>query len=136
MVHLDREYWLPDWTERPEDEWRSKVEQLVQDEEWILDGNFGATLDVRVAVADLVVVLDLPRTLCLYRAVRRALFDRDHGDLPDGCREKIDPPFMRWVWRYPKDSRQQVVTAVGGHPNVVWLRSPRDVREFVGSVRT
>ena len=135
VIHLDREHWLPGWTEPPDDEWRQRVAELAAREEWILDGNFGGTLEVRVAAADLVVVLDLPRTLCLYRAVRRAFFDRDHADLPDGCPEGFDLPFLRWVWRYPTDSRPQVERAVVGHPNVVWLRSPREVREFVGSVR-
>jgi adenylate kinase family enzyme len=135
LVHLDREYWLPGWTERPDYEWRPIVERLAGDEEWIIDGNFGGTLDVRVAAADLVVVLDLPRWLCLYRAVKRALFDRHHGDLPEGCPERLDPPFLRWVWRYPIDTRPLVERAVADHPNVVWLSSPREVREFVGSVR-
>jgi hypothetical protein len=39
VVHLDRVYWRPNWTEPPNDEWKETIEDLVKRETWIIDGN-------------------------------------------------------------------------------------------------
>lgn len=111
--------------------------ELAAGDRWIIDGNYGGTLDLRVKEADTVVFLDLPRTLCLYRIVKRALSRRPRLDMADGCPERLDRQFVRWVWRYPIDSRPKVEAAIERHgrgADVIRLRSRREVRDFVGSV--
>ena len=65
VIHLDALYWQPGWVATPQDEWRDKQQQLVQQECWIIDGNYTSTLDVRFAVADTIIFLDFPRFRCL-----------------------------------------------------------------------
>src|SRR5215218_8542893 len=77
LIHLDAEYWRPGWTGSPKREWLEKVERLTGGDEWIMDGNYGGTLQKRLAAADTVIFLDLPRIVCLARVVRRRL--RFHG---------------------------------------------------------
>jgi adenylate kinase family enzyme len=59
----------------PKDQARAFFEDLVQRSDWIIDGNYGAgwSMELRLAAADMVVFLDLPRTLCLARAIKRWL---------------------------------------------------------------
>src|SRR5215208_1590330 len=71
LVHLDALYWRAGWVEAPKDEWARIVERLIAEPAWVMDGNYSGTLERRVAVADLVVFLDLPRLVCLTRIVRR-----------------------------------------------------------------
>jgi adenylate kinase family enzyme len=40
---------------------------------WILDGNYSATIDVRLARADTVILLDLNRVRCLWRVAKRTV---------------------------------------------------------------
>ncbi len=48
LVHLDALYWRPGWVEPPKDVWRRMVEELLRDEAWVMDGNFGgATSEAR-----------------------------------------------------------------------------------------
>ena len=105
VVHLDTLFWKPGWVETPRDEWRAMQEEVVARDAWIIDGNFGATLDVRLSRADTVVFLDFPRALCLRRAVVRAI--RNHGKptQAEGCPEGFEVEFYRWIWSYPKESR-------------------------------
>ena len=49
VVHLDRHYWRPGWTPTPADEWRAQQARLLAGERWIVDGNYGASFDVRFA---------------------------------------------------------------------------------------
>ena len=43
VIHLDREFWRPNWMATPEDEWIERVRELVARERWVMDGNFGGT---------------------------------------------------------------------------------------------
>src|SRR5207247_6652305 len=70
LIHLDLLYWRPGWQPTPNDEWRQTVERLITAEKWIIDGNYGGTLDLRLAACDTVVFIDLPRVVCLLRVLR------------------------------------------------------------------
>jgi len=71
LIHLDAIYWKPGWLETPKEEWTQVVESLLAGERWVMDGNYGGTLEQRLASCDTVVFLDLPRSLCLWRAAVR-----------------------------------------------------------------
>jgi adenylate kinase family enzyme len=49
LIHPDGEYWKPGWTSPDANEWVSKVSALVSQPAWIMDGNYGGTLPLRVA---------------------------------------------------------------------------------------
>src|SRR6185503_15715699 len=71
VVHLDALYWQPGWEPMPDADWDRVMEDLVAGDNWIIDGNYGRTLSRRVAAADTIIFLDLPRLVCLWRLVRR-----------------------------------------------------------------
>ena len=60
VYHLDRLFWRPGWQETPRDEWRMLQQKLCAEPQWIIDGNYSGTLDVRLAACDTVIWLDLP----------------------------------------------------------------------------
>lgn len=139
LVHLDALYWRPGWTETPRDEWDAEVERLLAGERWILDGNYGRTLARRLEACDTVVFLDLPRTLCLRRAVERRI--RFHGrsrpDMREGCPERLSWEFLRWIWRYPAERRPGILArlaALRPDQRAVILRSPAEVDDFLRRV--
>jgi adenylate kinase family enzyme len=134
VVHLDRHFWKPGWVETPTDEWRAVQAELVAADRWILDGNYGGTLDLRLARADTVIALALSRYRCVTRAFRRSVANRGRPVNADGCPERIDRDFLRWVWRYPKDSRPRLDAALARHRDhldVIELTTPAEVRSFL-----
>jgi adenylate kinase family enzyme len=140
VVYLDRLFWAPGWQVRPEDEARAALDEAVRAERWVLDGNFllSAGDDARFARADTVVFLDLPRRTCLRRALTRLALDRGRSrpDLPDGCREGLDLPFLRWIWAYHRTDRPRVLRLLDGLEAGVAvhrLRSPAAVQRFLES---
>lgn len=139
VVHLDREHWQPGWVEPPKQIWRSRVEQLTRGDTWIIDGNYSGTLDVRLAACDMVVFLDLARTVCLWRVLKRALTlrGRTRPDMAEGCVEKLDLSFLAWVWNYPSRTRPKVFALIEKHARgkrVVRLRSPAAVEQFLAEL--
>jgi len=71
VIHLDQEYWQPGWTPTPDDAWTQRVATLIQRNRWIMDGNYGGTLTMRLDLAEVVILLDYPRWLCLWRVMKR-----------------------------------------------------------------
>ena len=134
IIHLDIEYWRPGWHHTPPDEWQSRVDELSGREAWVMDGNYGGTLDRRLARADAVVFLDVDRLTCLRRVVLRSLRyrGRSRPDLPSGCPERLDWQFLLWVWNYGRRSRGRVVAllAASGLP-VVHLRTRREAARWL-----
>ncbi len=104
VVHLDKLCWRAGWIEPPKAEWLKIVEDNLKKESWIMDGNFGGTMDLRLATCDTAILLDLPRTVCVYRVLKRRIKYRrtNRPDMTRGCHEKIDYEFLRWIWDYPK----------------------------------
>ena len=140
VVHLDVTYWKPGWKQPSPEEFALALDAAVADERWILDGNFlrHDSEDPRFERADTVIFLDLPRTTCLWRVLKRRAQEsgRPRSDLPEGCRESIDFTLLLWVWRYPDRNRPQVLALIGSleEVDVHRLRSSADVRRFVESL--
>lgn len=79
VVHLDVLFWKPGWVEPDRAEWEALNRELVRGARWIIDGNYGGTMEIRLAAADTIVFLDTPPLLCVWRVVRR----RRAGARPD-----------------------------------------------------
>jgi adenylate kinase family enzyme len=136
VVHLDRHYWQAGWVPTPADAWQRAVAAIVAGEAWIVDGNYSGTLDLRLARADTVVLLDLPRWLCLARVVGRWLqhLGRTRADMAPGCPERLTGEFLTWIWTYPTRRRPAILRRLAALPpttRVVRLRSRRAVARFL-----
>ncbi len=139
VIHLDAHYWQPGWVEMPKPEWRQLVEDLMQRDAWIMDGNYSDTRAARLAACDTVIFLDIARTVCLWRICKRWLKyrNRHRPDMGVGCNEQLNLEFMRWVWAYPRRSRPRVVAQLQAHEQskrVIRLRSSADVEKFLAGL--
>lgn len=107
LIHLDAYYWRSGWEALPDTEWIAKVDELLAGEQWIMDGNFGGTLERRLSACDTVVFLDLPMWLCLWRVVRRRIqfHGRARPDMTSGCNERLTVDFLWWIISYPVQRR-------------------------------
>lgn len=136
VSHLDRVYWRAGWSKPAQDDWLQAVTELVSGDSWILDGNFGGTLDLRHKHCDTIVFLDMSRLLCLWRVIKRRMSyrNRSRPDMAEGCPEKIDLEFLSWVWNYSSRSRPKIVKLLrekSEGKEVVWLRSASEVKRFL-----
>ena len=139
--HLDVLLWKANWTPATREEQIAIQSELMEHESWILDGNYGGTLDLRLRAADTVIFLDLPKIVCTYRVLKRMLSYRGQTrpDMGIGCEERFDPKFLKWVWDYPKSQRPAVIKRLNALPaeqKIITLRSPTDVRDFIKQVGT
>jgi len=139
VYHLDRFYWHPNWVPTPNDEWKEIQKRLCSAEEWIIDGNYGGTMDIRLLACDTIIFLNMPRLLCLIRVLQRYISYRGkwRPDMTNGCLETIDRKFMQWIWEYPKTKRPAILKKLdelSADKRVFILNSPNDVANFVKSL--
>lgn len=132
--HLDRLWWLPGWVHDSRENFDVKLAEIQKTDKWIIDGDYSRTLPERLKYADTVIFLDYSRTLCLYRALKR-LF-HFHGsvrsDMANGCPERFDWEFLRYVWNFNRDMRPRVETGLAGFPGeIVRLKTPRETDAFL-----
>ena len=136
LIHLDALYWRPDWQPTPAEEWRATVQHLVGGDAWIIDGNYGGTLDLRVEACDTVVFLDLPRVVCLWRVLKRQArhIGRARPELNPGCPERLSWEFLVWIWTYRSRRRGAILNrlaALDKRKRVAILRSSAEIEEFL-----
>lgn len=135
VVHLDRLYWQAGWVPTPKNVWLERQHELLAQERWIIDGNYGSTMDLRLAVADTVIFLDTPRLRCLWRVFKRRLsfHNRTRPDMSAGNPERLTGEFLHFVWSYPSIHRPVVLKKLLGlkDKQVVHLRNNCDVATFL-----
>ncbi|TDQ42820.1 DNA topology modulation protein [Aureibacillus halotolerans] len=139
VVHLDALYWKPGWVPEEQKTFDGIIQAELAKEKWIIDGNFSRTMDVRIAAADTIIFIDLPRLLCTYRVVKRWLQYRNKTrvDMGEGCSEKVDLAFLKWVWTYPATKRPEVIRKleqVASDKKVVHLTSQKNVKGFLNTL--
>jgi adenylate kinase family enzyme len=138
-IELDHAYWRAGWTMPPKDEWGARVAELCAEPAWILDGNFTGSLNIRLPRADTVIWLDYPRLVCIRRVLGRIA--RDYGrvrdGLPEGCPERLDLEFLRFIWNFNAKTKPRLIAAVeqfGSHAKLHALRSDRDAERLLAEV--
>jgi adenylate kinase family enzyme len=139
LIHLDFHYWRAGWQLPAVADWREQVIALAATPEWIMDGNYSNTYDIRMPRADTLIWLDYARSLCLCRVLLRTLtgYGRTRSDLPESCPERFDIPFLRYVWNFPQKHRPRIVNAIerfGAHLRITRLCSDRDAHEFLATL--
>jgi adenylate kinase family enzyme len=141
VIHLDKLHWKPNWIEPPKEEWRVIVENAVKSDSWILDGNFSSTMKIRVAACDTIVFLEMPRIVCIWRVLKRIVVYRkgSRPDMAEGCNEKFDWEFIKWIWNYPKQSKPKIESILEQYRNektIVYLKSNREIESFLCKIKS
>jgi adenylate kinase family enzyme len=139
VVHLDRFFWNPGWVQTDVPAFREQVAEAVKGDTWVMDGNYtDQSLDLRLPRADAVIWLDFPRRIYFPRVLRRMLvnYGSAREDLGPGCPERIDLPFLKWVWTYPgrRPEHVEIMANLPAGVRGVVLRSPAEVAAFAGAL--
>ena len=141
LVHLDQYFWQPNWVETQTTEWEKIVSRLSDLPSWIMDGNYGGTMDIRLNKADVIIFLDRPTWLCLYRVIKRVL--RYHGktrpDMKEGCEERFSWTFLKYVYHYNRTRKPKILEKLNHYraeKEVFVLRNNRAVRKYLKEIKT
>ncbi len=130
LYHLDMMYWNPDRTTKPKEEFRAELRRLVALPEWIIDGNYGSTLELRMEACDTVVFLDYPLDVCLSGISDRRGKPRE--DMP-WVETQVDEEFIEFIKNYNRDSRPKVLELLEKYSdkNIIVFKSRNEADEWL-----
>lgn len=138
VVHIDKLFWKPGWVEMPKDEFDILIRQEMDKPCWIMDGNFDRTIPERLNRCDTVIYLDFSRFTCLMGVIKRVLttYGTVRPDMGEGCPERIDLDFLKWVWNFNKNKREKYYRQLSEvtHAKVIILKNRREVRQFLNDL--
>lgn len=80
LVHLDNVWWKPDKTHISRDEFDTILNSIICKDDWILDGDFSRTYEVRMNACDTIFFLDYSEDVCMDGI--RARVGKERPDIP------------------------------------------------------
>lgn len=142
-IELDQLYWGPGWSEPADDVFFPKIEAALSGDTWVIDGNYKRTQPIKWARVQLVIWLDYPLPLTLYRVTTRALsriLTRRELWPGTGNRETWSKLFgkdsiVRWSYHTHAGNRVKYERTMAdpryAHLTFIRLRSPREAEQFL-----
>ena len=133
LVHMDQLGWQAGWIETDKDELRARLMEVLAQDEWLIEGNYGSLLTPRLERADTVIYLDFPIRLCLWRLARRIWSHRGRSrpDMPEGCPERFDAAFFWYVMNWNSGPRPRTEAKLAGYAGtLIRLQSPHALAEW------
>ncbi len=139
LVHLDRLYWRENWVHLSKEEFDDMLIEELKKPRWIIDGNFSRTIPLRLFYCDTVIYLDYSRMTCIRGVMQRVAknYGKTRPDMGDGCPERFDPEFLRFVWGFRKKNRahyMRLLNGLGSKIQVVVLKSRRQGERFLQGI--
>ena len=139
VVHLDKLFWKPGWVETSHEEFDALLAQELAKDQWIMDGNFNRTMPERMKRCDTIIYLDFSRFACLMGVLKRIIttYGKVRPDMGEGCPERIDLDFLKWVWNFNKNKRESYYKMLNEAENVetIVLKNRRAVKLFLKSLK-
>lgn len=106
LYYLDMLYWNEDKTTVSKDVFLERLKQVLSEENWIIDGNYGSSMELRMAECDTVFFLDYDSDICLSGIKDR--LGKQRPDMP-WIETQEDPEFTEFIKSYNTDSRPKVI---------------------------
>ena len=141
LIHLDQHHWQPNWVEIDRIEWTKTVQKLAEKPQWIIDGNFGGTMSIRIEKADTIVYFDFPTWFCLWRVIKRiwTYHGKTRPDMTEGCPERLDFEFLHYVGTFNLVKRKAILEKleqVKDQKVLKVFKNDRDANAFLDSLIT
>lgn len=107
LYYLDMLNWKSDRTTVPKEVFRARLREVLEQSEWIIDGNYASTIELRMQYCDTVFFLDYPTELCLVGIDERK--GKPRPDMP-WIETDTDEEFIDFIKNYNTERRPAVIS--------------------------
>ena len=132
LFHLDMLFWNPDKTTVNKEVFLERLSNVLQKNEWIIDGNYQRTMERRMDACDTVIFFDLPVEICVEGIKARK--GKPRPDMPwRGAGDSDDAEFMSFVYNYGANNRPSVLTLLEkySNKNIIIFKTRTEADEFL-----
>ena len=130
LYHLDMMYWNADKTTAEKSVFLERLSTVLEKDEWIIDGNYGSTMELRMAACDTVVFLDYPLDVCLDGIKERR--GKPRSDMP-WIETEEDEEFIEFIKSYNEQQKPKVLELLEKYSdkNIVVFKSREQADAFL-----
>lgn len=131
LYYLDAIWHKPDKTHIPREKFDERISEIFSEPEWIIDGNYKRTIEMRLKECDTVFLFDLPTEVCL-QGVRERI-GKERYDLP-WLEKELDEEFKKFIEDFPKDTLPYIYELVEKYKTekqVVVFKSRAEANNYI-----
>lgn len=135
LYHLDMMFWNEDRTTVAKELFIERLKKVMSNSQWIIDGNYGSTMEMRIKECDTVFFLDYPTNVCIEGVESRK--GQLRSDMPWIENGTTDEEFMDFINRYNSESRPKVVSLLEKYStkNIITFKNRNDAEEYLLSLK-
>ena len=133
LYHLDMMYWNADKTTVEKRVFLERLTTVLKKDNWIIDGNYTSTMEVRIAACDTVIFLDYPLDLCLDGIKLRR--GKPRNDMP-WIETEEDAEFIEFIKSYNDKQKPKVLDLFEKYinKNIIILKNRTEAAKFLHDV--
>ena len=122
LYHLDMMYWNADKSTVEKSVFLERLSTVLEKDEWIIDGNYGSTMELRMTACDTVIFLDYPLNVCLDGIKERR--GKPRSDMP-WIETEEDAEFIEFIKNYNEQQKPKVLELLKKYSdkNIIILES-------------
>ena len=130
LYHLDMMFWNADKTTVEKNVFLERLSDVLRTDEWIIDGNYASTMEVRLSACDTVFFLDYPVEICLEGVKER--MGKSRYDMP-WVETEEDEEFLEFIKGFNEQQRPKIVELLGKYNDkrVFTLKSREEASAFL-----
>ena len=118
LIHLDNIWWKEDRTHISREEFDQKLDEILEGDKWIIDGDYSRTYEARFKACDTVIFLDYGVEECMNGIKERV--GKERADIP-WTEQKLDPELVKLVENYDIENRPVVLSLLEKYRNISYL---------------
>lgn len=136
VIHLDQIFWSPgNWQHLEREDFDRLLMEEMKKPQWIIDGNYSRTMELRLEKCDTVIWLDYNRFVCIFGWLKRVIrnWGKSRPDMGPGCGEWLDPEFFKWLWTFNRKNRKKYLQILSQHTDkkIYILKTRRQLRKML-----
>ena len=135
LYYLDAIWHKPDRTHISREEYDEKLAEILEEKEWIIDGNYSRTMEVRIQNCDTVFLFDLPTEVCMQGAIDR--LGNVRNDVP-WVDTALDPKLKQEILEFPNKVLPRIYELIDKYKQgkqVIIFRSREEADQFLRNYR-
>lgn len=141
VMHLDKVYHTGGKAHIAREELVRKVNSFANTyDNWIIDGNYISTLEMRVKLADTIILLNIPSELCLINAYNRAEQYMKQGtnrdDMAEGFDGTITEEFVGFIKNFEKDTIPKIKNILKSYrdKNIKVISNYKELEQLIDEI--
>lgn len=131
LYYLDMLWHKPDRTTIDRNIFDEKLKEIILKDKWIIDGNYGRTLEMRIQACEAIFLLDFPVEECLAGAESR--IGKQRVDMP-WIETGFDEEFKQWIMNFPKNELPivyELLDKYKGEKSIYIFCSRADIEDYL-----